>query len=80
MTPEPQHTWIISLALHQPMSPIALRVSQLGFVVQQQMEFAGVIVALGTDDQAEQARAIPGVADVSVDLPIDIGPPNALLS
>jgi len=41
---------------------------------------AGVVVAHGTAQQANQARAVQGVGDVSKDEPVDIGPPDAKIS
>jgi hypothetical protein len=36
----------------------------------------GIITGSATDSVAEAVRAVPGVADVSQDEPVDIGPPD----
>jgi len=52
-------------------------VAAAGFVIDQILAAIGSITGSATDSVAEAVRAIPGVADVSRDLPVDIGPPDS---
>ncbi|MFD1874162.1 hypothetical protein [Hymenobacter bucti] len=73
--------WIITTSGEQPLPAIERRLAAAGFVVEQVLTEIGCITGTAPEDAAEQARAIPGVADVSPEgPPITIGPPDALIT
>jgi hypothetical protein len=80
MTHTTKQDWIVTLDPHQTSDAVVSQLGQLGLIVGQIMTAAGVIVVHGTFKQANQARNVPGVVDVSMDQPIDIGPPDAEIS
>jgi hypothetical protein len=47
------------------------------FAIDGVLEEIGIITGSATDSVAEAVRAIPGVADVSPDQPVDVGPPDS---
>jgi hypothetical protein len=73
-----QHkTWIVTTSGDRPVKDVAKDLRATGFSVDQVLDEIGAITGAGDDRVAEKARAIKGVADVSPDTPIDIGPPGA---
>ena len=70
--------WIITLSSNYSLSDLTEQLQAAGFSVEQVLAAIGSITGTGSDSAAEQARAIPGVADVSPEgPPISIGPPDA---
>ena len=69
--------WVITTSGGRPISDVANDVAAAGFVIDQILAAIGSITGSATDSVAEAVRAIPGVADVSRDLPVDIGPPDS---
>lgn len=69
--------WIVTTSGDRPLHDVAKDLRKKGFQVDQVLEEVGSITGAGGDDIAEKARAIPGVTDVSSDMPIGIGPPEA---
>ena len=72
--------WVITTSGDRPISDVAADVAAVGFEIDQILDVIGSITGSATVGIAEAVRAIPGVADVSRDLPVDIGPPGADLS
>jgi hypothetical protein len=68
--------WVITMSGDRPISDVAVDVAAAGFAIDQVLEVIGIITGSATDGVAEAVRAVPGVADVSRDLPVDIGPPD----
>ena len=68
--------WVITMSGGRPISDVANDVAAAGFVIDQILAAIGSITGSATDSVAEAVRAIPGVVDVSRDLPVDIGPPD----
>jgi hypothetical protein len=68
--------WVITTSGGRPISDVAVDVAAAGFAIDQVLEVIGIITGSATDGVAEAVRAVPGVADVSRDLPVDIGPPD----
>lgn len=64
----------------RPIESVAQDLRAAGFDVQQVLEFVGSITGSGPVAKADEFRRIAGVADVSVDQPVDIGPPGAAVS
>jgi len=69
--------WIVTISGDQPISNIRKDLVKTGFTIDQVLDEIGSIIGFASNDVAERLRAIPGVADVSPDTPIDIGPPDA---
>ena len=80
MTSTDQFDWIVTLDSNHSIDGVVSELTKLGLVVAQVLAAAGVVVAHGTAQQANQARAVQGVGDVSKDEPVDIGPPDAKIS
>jgi len=68
--------WVITTSGDRPISDVAVDVAAAGFAIDQVLEVIGSITGSATDGVAEAVRAVPGVADVSRDLLVDIGPPD----
>lgn len=69
--------WIVTTSGDQSLNDIQKSLSKSGFAIDQVLGEIGCITGSATDDVAKKLRGMPGVADVSADLPIDIGPPDA---
>jgi len=67
--------WIVTTSGSRSLKDIKKELTDAGFGVDQVLEDIGVIT--GTADDAERARKISGVSDVSPDQEVDIGPPDA---
>ncbi len=69
-------TWIITASGDRPVAAIATDLRKAGLVVSSVMAEIGVITGQCTKAQAAALRKVAGVADVSPDAPVDIGPPG----
>jgi hypothetical protein len=67
--------WIITTSGEHPLKDVVQRLKKAGFTLEQQLDEIGCLI--GTAPSADKLRAVSGVADVSSDLPVDIGPPDA---
>jgi len=69
--------WVVTTSGDRPVNEVAKDLRQSGFAVDQVLEEIGIITGAASEDVVKKARAIRGVADVSRDEPIDIGPPGS---
>lgn len=69
--------WVVTTSGDRSLSDVKKELSTAGFAVDQVLDEIGCITGTASDDVANMLRAIPGVADVSPETPIDIGPPDA---
>ena len=69
--------WIVTTSSDRSLGDVRKNLSETGFAVDQVLDEIGCITGSASDDVATQMRGIPGVADVSPEIPIDIGPPDA---
>jgi hypothetical protein len=69
--------WIVTTSGDRPLHDIQKEMKQTGFAVDQVFDEIGCINGACDDDVAEKVRKIRGVADVSPEGQVDIGPPNA---
>lgn len=69
--------WVVTASGDRPLSEVRKDLADAGFEVDQVFDEIGSIVGSGDKDAAENFRTIPGVADVSPEEPIDIGPPDS---
>ena len=74
---ENKRDWVVTTSGDRPVKEVAKDLRQSGFAVDQVLEEIGVITGAASEDVVKKARTIRGVADVSRDEPIDIGPPGA---
>lgn len=71
---------VVTLSGERPADEVARDLKAAGFEVGDVLHDIGVVTGFGPPDAAERLRAIQGVADVSADHPVDIGPPDAPVS
>jgi hypothetical protein len=69
--------WVVTTSGDRPLDAVAKDLRKSGFKIEEVLSEIGCITGEGGDEVAEKARKVKGVADVSVNVPIDIGPPNA---
>nr|GFC70035.1 hypothetical protein [Tanacetum cinerariifolium] len=69
--------WIVTTSGEHPLAGIVAQLTKDGFVVGQVLSAIGSIVGSASEATAAKARTIPGVADVSPDSAISLGPPDA---
>lgn len=73
--------WVITTSGDRPLKEVTKRLVEKGFAVDQVLDAIGCITGAATEEVAEKARAVPGVADVSPEPPtIYIGPPDSPIS
>jgi len=69
--------WVVTLSNERSPEEVHSALTRAGMKVEQMLTEIGVVTAAGDDSCAERARQVPGVADVTPDKPIDIGPPGS---
>ena len=69
--------WIVTTSGERPAKDVAKDLKAKGFSVGQVLDEIGAITGEADDAVADKLRAVKGVADVSPDEAIDIGPPDA---
>jgi hypothetical protein len=69
--------WVVTISGGRPIGEVAKDLTKSGFNVDNVLDQIGSITGHASDDVIHHLRAVPGVADVSPDHPIDIGPPGA---
>ena len=72
--------WVVTTSGDRPLNDVARDIEAAGFAIDQVLEAVGIITGSATDSVAEAVRTIPGVTDVSPDVPVDIGPPDSEIS
>jgi hypothetical protein len=70
-------SWIIATSGDRPIQDIAKDLAEAGLRGAQVLEEINVITGKATDKVLGKLRKVRGVADVSSDMPIDVGPPDA---
>jgi hypothetical protein len=70
-------TWVITTSGDRPISEVKNDLSKTGFTIGEVLGEIGVITGSANEAIAKKLRAIPGIVDVSPDVPINIGPPDA---
>lgn len=69
--------WIVTTSGRRSPKDVSRDIESAGLAVDEVLEEIGVITGSASDSVAERVRGVPGVADVSPDQPIDIGPPDS---
>jgi hypothetical protein len=72
-----RRTWIVTLSGARKPAEVRRDLAAAGFEVSEVMEAIGVITGKADEAAAARARAVSGVADVSPDTSVDIGPPGS---
>ena len=71
---------VITLTGDRPIHEVASELAAAGFGVEQVLESIGTVTGAADPAAAERLRGISGVADVSHDHGVDIGPPDSPVS
>ena len=69
--------WVVTTSGDRPLSDIKKKLTEHGFAVEQVLDEIGCIIGEASDDVAKQLRSVPGVADISPEPSVDIGPPDS---
>ena len=69
-------TWIITATGERPVAEVVSDLRKAGLVVGSVLAEIGVVTGQCSPAQATSMRKVAGVADVSSDAPLDIGPPG----
>jgi hypothetical protein len=71
---------IITISGDRSIHEVARDLKKAGLTVGQVLEFTGTVTGSADSKNVKRLRGIRGVADVSEDHPVDIGPPGAPVS
>ena len=71
---------VVTVSGDRPIHEVTKDLKAAGFDVDQVLEFAGSVTGSAPPETVSRLRAIRGVADVSKDHSVDIGPPGAPVS
>jgi hypothetical protein len=69
--------WIVTASPDHAFGEVAGAVAQAGLRIEQRLDDIGVLVGMADEETAKRLRTVAGVADVSPDEAIDIGPPGS---
>jgi hypothetical protein len=69
-------TWIVTTSGDRPLGDVKKDLTKKGFAVGQVLDAIGCIIGEASEDIAKKLRTVPGVADVSPDEAVGIGPPD----
>jgi hypothetical protein len=70
-------SWVVTTSSERPVADVARDLSAAGFKVEQTLGEIGVITGSSDEKAVKKARSIPGVADISADVPASVGPPKS---
>ncbi|HMD00406.1 MAG TPA: hypothetical protein VKH37_09635 [Ferruginibacter sp.] len=69
--------WVITLSGDRPIAEVKKDITALGFKVEQLLSEIGSITGSATETVVKKIRSKAGIADVSEDSDINLGPPDA---
>ena len=69
--------WVITTSGDRDVAEIAEELTTRGFTTDQALGEIGVIVGSAPNELLDDLRSVPGVADISEEQQIDIGPPDS---
>ena len=69
--------WIVTSTGERPLAELRKELGRAGFTIDQVFEEIGIIAGRAGERSMKDIRAIRGIADVSREASIDIGPPDA---
>jgi hypothetical protein len=70
-------TWIITTSSERPIDEISKDLQRAGLVVRETLSEIGCIVGSASEEAVAKLRKVPGVANVSQDSSVDVGPPGS---
>jgi len=80
MKPKKKRPMVITMSGDRPIHEVARDLKAAGFDVGDVLEFTGTVTGSAHPETTKKLRSIRGVADVSDDHSVDIGPPDAPVS
>jgi hypothetical protein len=80
MAKKDHQSLIVTLTGDRPIDEVTDDLKAAGLTVDQVLTSTGIVTGSAPPDAATQLRKVRGVADVSPDHPVDIGPPGAPIS
>lgn len=69
--------WIVTTTGKGSLEEVKKKLTKSGFTVDKVLDEIGIITGTTKDDDVERFRSVDGVADVSPDEDVNIGPPDA---
>ncbi|MGZ5444437.1 MAG: hypothetical protein ACXW5U_25185 [Thermoanaerobaculia bacterium] len=78
--PKESKDWVVTTSGERPIEEVAKDLRKKGLKVDYVLDAIGQITGVGSDAIAAKLRKVKGVADVSANVPVDIGPPDAEIS
>ena len=69
--------WVVTASGDRPLADVARDLKQGGFKVAHVLHDIGLITGYGGDDDADKARKVKGVKDVSANVGAGVGPPGS---
>jgi hypothetical protein len=69
--------WVVTMSGDRAIADVARELSKAGFSVDRTLDQIGVITGKSGEKALAKLRAIRGVADVSPEQKVDIGPPDS---
>ena len=69
--------WVVTTSGDRALADVAKELSAAGFAIHQTLDQIGVITGKSDPKAVQKVRAVRGVADVSPEHKVDIGPPNS---
>ena len=69
--------WIVTTTGKGSLEAVKKKLTKSGFTVDKVLDAIGIITGTTKDDDVERFRSVDGVADISPDEDVDIGPPDA---
>ena len=72
-----RRTWIVTTDGERPLDDVVRELASAGLAVEQVLDAIGLITGTADGSALAALRAVRGVADVSPDEAIDVGPPDA---
>lgn len=80
MAQKKKRPMVVTISGERSIHEVARDLKAAGFEVNQVLESVGSVTGSAHSGTAKKLRGIHGVADVSEDHPVDIGPPGAPVS
>lgn len=72
--------FVVTLSGSRPIQEMTEELAKEGFQVGNVLDAIGVVTGSADTDAVERLRGLSGVADISEDHPVDIGPPGSPIS
>lgn len=69
--------WIVTTTGKGSLEEVKKKLTKSGFTVDKVLDEIGIITGTTKDDDVERFRSVDGVADISSDEDVNIGPPDA---